>query len=55
MWNRVLFAERSGELRWLARLSRQDGAEGNQSLNRAFSQSGVDPKPVTIHVRMKLP
>lgn len=36
MSNRVLFVERSGELRRLARLSpKRDGAEGKPSLNRA--------------------
>ncbi len=45
LWNlyrkrdRVLFVERSGELRWLARLrARRPGAEGKPSLNRAGSQ-----------------
>ena len=42
LWNlyrkrdRVLFVERSGELRWLARLrAGRPGAEGKPSLNRA--------------------
>ena len=40
MFNRVLFVERSGELRWLARLRTiRSGAEGKPSLNRAESQS----------------
>lgn len=40
MWNRVLFVERSGELRWLARLSTK-GVEpkGNQVLIGRMSQS----------------
>ena len=44
-YNRVLFVERSGELRWLARL-RTLGPEpkGNQVLIRPESVS-VDPKP----------
>ena len=36
MMNRVLFVERSGELRFLARLRTiRSGAEGKPSLNRA--------------------
>ena len=59
MWNRVLFVERSGELRWLARLSTK-GVEpkGNQvlSLNRANESVGADPKPGDLSMsRLKLP
>ena len=40
MWNRVLFVERSSELRWLARLSTQGvEPEGNQVLIGRKSQS----------------
>ena len=56
MMNRVLFVERSGELRWLARLS-TEGAEpkGNQVLIGRKSV-GVDPKPGDLSMsRLKLP
>ena len=56
MLNRVLFVERSGELRWLARL-RTKGPEpkGNQVLIGPESD-GVDPKPGDLSMsRMKLP
>ena len=56
MMNRVLFVERSGELRLLARLSTQ-GAEpkGNQVL-RGPESVGVDPKPGDLSMsRLKLP
>ena len=56
MMNRVLFVERSGELRWLARLS-TEGAEpkGNQVLIGPESD-GVDPKPGDLSMsRMKMP
>ena len=54
--NRVLFVERSGELRLLARLSPQ-GMEpkGNQVLIGPESV-GVDPKPGDLSMsRLKLP
>ena len=54
--NRVLFVERSGELRWLARLS-TEGAEpkGNQVLIGTKSV-WVDPKPGDLSMsRLKLP
>ena len=57
MMNRVLFVERSGELRWLARLSTQ-GAEpkGNQVLIGRVKSVRVDPKPGDLPMsRMKLP
>ena len=39
--NRVLFVERSGELRFLARLRTiRSGAEGKPSLNRAVEKGG---------------
>ena len=46
MYNRVLFVERSGELRWLARL-RTKGPEpkGNQVLIGRVKSVRVDPKP----------
>ena len=56
MMNRVLFVERSGELRWLARLS-TEGAEpkGNQVLIGPESVT-VDPKPGDLSMsRLKLP
>ena len=54
--NRVLFVERSGELRWLARL-RTKGPEpkGNRVLIGPESV-GADPKPGDLSMsRMKLP
>ena len=56
MHDRVLFVERSGELRLLARLS-TIGTEpkGNQVL-RGPESVGVDPKPGDLPMsRMKLP
>ena len=62
LWNlyrkrdRVLFVERSGELRWLARL-RTKGPEpkGNQVLIGPQSV-GADPKPGDLPMsRLKLP
>ena len=56
MMNRVLFVERSGELRWLARLS-TSGAEpkGNQVLIGPESVR-ADPKPGDLPMsRMKMP
>ena len=56
MMNRVLFVERSGELRWLARLS-TGGAEpkGNQVLIGPESVR-ADPKPGDLSMsRLKLP
>ncbi len=57
MVNRVLFVERSGELRWPARLtSIRKGAEGKPSLKRASKSVGADPKPGDLSMsRMKLP
>ena len=55
MLNRVLFVERSGELRWLARLS-TEGAEpkGNQVLIGPKSV-WVDPKPGDLSMsRLKM-
>ena len=55
MMNRVLFVERSGELRWLARLS-TEGAEpkGNQGWTGRKSV-GVEPKPSDLSMsRLKL-
>ena len=57
MMNRVLFVERSGELRWLARL-RTKGPEpkGNQVLIGRVKSVRVDPKPGDLPMsRMKLP
>ena len=63
LWNlyrkrdRVLFVERSGELRWLARL-RTKGPEpkGNQVLIGRVKSVRVDPKPGDLPMsRMKLP
>ena len=57
MMNRVLFVERSGELRWLARL-RTKGPEpkGNQVLIGRDKSVRVDPKPGDLPMsRMKLP
>jgi hypothetical protein len=46
MGDRVLFVERAGELRYVARLSTERyGAEAKASLNRANSCVVVDPKP----------
>ena len=56
MVNRVLFVERSGELRWLARL-RTKGPEpkGNRVLIGPESV-GADPKPGDLSMsRLKLP
>ena len=56
-FNRVLFVERSGELRWLARLSTK-GVEpkGNQVLIGRVKSVRVDPKPGDLPMsRMKLP
>ena len=55
--NRVLFVERSGELRWLARV-RTKGPEpnGNQVLIGRVKSVRVDPKPGDLPMsRMKLP
>ena len=54
--NRVLFVERSGELRWLARLNgRAVEPKGNQVLIGPESD-GVDPKPGDLSMsRLKLP
>ena len=54
--NRVLFVERSGELRVVARVSaRMHGHEGKPSLNRALKSVSVDPKPGDLPMsRMKL-
>ena len=55
--NRVLFVERSGELRWLARL-RTKGPEpkGNQVLIGRVKSVRVDPKPGDLSMsRMKMP
>ena len=57
MMNRVLFVERSGELRWLARL-RTIGPEpkGTQVLIGRVKSVRVDPKPGDLPMsRMKLP
>ena len=57
MLDRVLFVERSGELRWLARL-RTEGPEpkGNQVLIGRVKSVRVDPKPGDLPMsRMKLP
>ena len=57
MMNRILFVERSGELRWLARL-RTLGPEpkGNQVLIGRVKSVRVDPKPGDLPMsRMKLP
>ena len=55
MYNRVLFVERSGELRWLARL-RTKGPEpkGNQVLIGRMKLVAIDPKPCDLAMsRMK--
>ena len=55
MHDRVLFVERSGELRWLARL-RTKGPEpkGNQVLIGRVKSVRVDPKPGDLPMsRMK--
>ena len=57
MMNRVLFVERSGELRWLARL-RTKGPEPkeNQVLIGRKELVTVDPKPGDLPMsRLKLP
>ena len=56
LWNRVLFVERSGELRLLARL-RTKGSEpkGNQVLI-GLESVRVDPKPGDLSMsRLKMP
>ena len=55
--DRVLFVERSGELRDRARLSAgKRGAEGKPSLNRAGESDDADPKPGDLSMpRLKLP
>ena len=54
--NRVLFVERSGELRWLARLRIKDPEpKGNQVLTGPESVR-ADPKPGDLSMsRLKLP
>ena len=55
-FNRVLFVERSGELRWLARL-RTEGPEpkGNQVLRGRYESVQADPKPGDLPMtRLKL-
>ncbi len=55
--DRVLFVERSGELRGLARLRAQrPGAVGRPSLKRAQESAGAGPKPGDLPMpRLKLP
>ena len=55
--NRVLFVERSGELRSLARLmTKGQEPKGNQVLIGRVKSVGVDPKPGDLPMsRMKLP
>jgi hypothetical protein len=55
MCDRVLFVERTGELRYDARLrTRRSVAVGKPSLNRAFKYHDVDPKPGDLSMdRMK--
>ena len=55
--NRVLFVERSGELRILARLSSQAAEpKGYRVLIGRVKSVGVDPKPGDLPMsRMKLP
>ena len=57
MCNRVLFVERSGELRWLARLSHQVAEpKGNRVSIGRFKSVRVHPKPGDLSMsRMKLP
>ena len=57
MYNRVLFVERSGELRWLARLrTLSPEPKGNQVLIGRVKSVRVDPKPGDLPMsRMKLP
>ena len=57
MLNRVLFVERSGELRWLARLNgRAVEPKGNQVLIGRVKSVRVDPKPGDLSMsRLKLP
>ena len=56
MMNRVLFVERSGELRWLARLS-TEGLEPKETKSEQGERvSQVDPKPGDLSMsRLKLP
>ena len=53
--DRVLFVERTGELRYDARLSAfRHGAEGKPSLKRAIEYHVADPKPGDLSMdRMK--
>ena len=55
--DRVLFVERSGELRESGEVKRQRcGAEGKPSLKRAEESDNADPKPGDLPMsRMKLP
>ena len=56
MMNRVLFVERSGELRWLARL-RTEGPERRETKSeQGVKSEGADPKPGDLSMsRLKLP
>ena len=55
--DRVLFVERSGELRLLARISEEiTDPKGNQVLIGRHKSVGVDPKPGDLSMsRLKLP
>ena len=54
--NRVLFVERSGELRLLARLtSREEGSRRDTKCEEREKSVGVDPKPGDLSMsRLKL-
>ena len=55
--NRVLFVERSGELRLLARLtSREEGSRRDTKCEEREKSVGVDPKPGDLSMsRLKFP
>lgn len=57
MRDRVLFVERSGELRMPARLrAKKPGAAGKPSLKRAVESAGAGPKPGDLPIpRLKTP
>ena len=55
MHNRVLFVERSGELRWLARLNTKGVEPKRNQVLRGPESDRVDPKPGDLSMsRLKL-
>ena len=56
MVNRVLFVERSGELRWLARLTPKGREPKRNQVLIGPKSDRVDPKPGDLSMsRLKLP